>query len=100
MEESQPSLNSTSRRKLALVIGIDDYKYQKKLKNPVNDANDMASVLKVIGFTVTKKTNITHDEMEVTLLNFNQSILEDDIVLFYFSGHGVEWGVSSQSAFV
>ncbi|CAF1160928.1 unnamed protein product [Rotaria sordida] len=79
-----------SRRKLALVIGIGNYEYCKKLQNAENDANSMASALQSIGFIVTKKINLTHDEIETVLLNFKQSIRQGDMILFYFSGHGIQ----------
>ncbi|CAF4479941.1 unnamed protein product [Rotaria sp. Silwood2] len=91
MAEAKHQPETMSRRKIALVIGVGDYKYTKKLKNATNDANAMASVLQSIGFIVIKKINPTHDEMETVLFKFKQSIHEGDMILFYFSGHGVQW---------
>ena len=90
--KSQPK--SSSRRKIALVIGIGDYKYNAKLKNSVNDADAMESTLKYIGFIVTKKTNATHDEIEDAILSLKRSIQPGDMVLLYFAGHGIQWEVS------
>ncbi|CAF2770111.1 unnamed protein product [Rotaria sp. Silwood2] len=96
MAEAKHQPETMSRRKIALVIGVGDYKYTKKLKNATNDANAMASVLQSIGFIVIKKINPTHDEMETVLFKFKQSIHEGDMILFYFSGHGVQWEVSTK----
>ncbi|CAF4926200.1 unnamed protein product, partial [Rotaria sp. Silwood1] len=83
---------SQPRRKLALVIGIDDYKSGSKLKNTINDANDMSSELKRIGFTTGgPKLNLTCEQMKITIADFERSIEEGDMVLFYFAGHGVQW---------
>ncbi|CAF1253088.1 unnamed protein product [Rotaria sordida] len=79
-----------SRRKLALVIGVEDYKYCKKLQHAKNDANSMESTLQSIGFIVTKKINSTHDEIETVLLKFKQSVQKGDMILFYFAGHGIQ----------
>ncbi|MEE9398953.1 MAG: peptidoglycan-binding protein, partial [Dehalococcoidales bacterium] len=46
-------------KRFALVIGNGAYKNIISLKNPINDANDMARALKEIGFTVTKRINAT-----------------------------------------
>lgn len=40
--------------RLALVIGNSDYLHVQKLNNPKNDANDIESVLKNLGFDVIK----------------------------------------------
>ncbi|CAF1054340.1 unnamed protein product [Rotaria magnacalcarata] len=80
-----------AKRKLALVIGIGKYQHIGSLSNPENDADDMTSELKSIGFTVTKALHLTRDKMDSVLEEFKKSILQSDMVLFYFAGHGVQW---------
>ena len=75
--------------KHALIIGNSDYK-EAPLRNPVNDANDMTSILQRLGFSVITKTNIRYQEMENAIWQFGQQLKADDIALFYFSGHGVQ----------
>lgn len=96
MNQSRVKSAADKRRKLALVVGIDEYKYMTQLKNAVKDANKMASTLEKIGFTVTKLINATHEAFESLLMKFKRTIRKDDIVLFYFAGHGVQWGVSAR----
>ncbi|CAF1350646.1 unnamed protein product, partial [Rotaria sordida] len=79
------------RRKLALVIGIGKYDYCEELQNPENDANDMSSALESIDFNVTKKLHLRRAEMQHVLIDFEESIERDDMVLFYFAGHGIQW---------
>ncbi|CAF3719483.1 unnamed protein product [Rotaria sp. Silwood1] len=79
------------RRKLALVIGISKYDHCEELKNPENDANDMSSALESIGFIVTKKLALKRAEMKHVIIDFEESIQRDDMVLFYFAGHGIQW---------
>ena len=43
------------QKKLALVIGNADYQHSSILKNPVNDADLVATTLQELGFTVIKK---------------------------------------------
>ncbi|CAF4120233.1 unnamed protein product, partial [Rotaria sordida] len=80
-----------ARRKLALVIGIGKYDYCEELQNPENDANDMSKALESIGFAVTKKLDLKRAEMRHVVIDFEESIKRDDMVLFYFAGHGVQW---------
>ncbi|CAF4007752.1 unnamed protein product [Rotaria sordida] len=80
------------RRKLALVIGISDYDVEEQLENAENDAIDMSSVLKRIGFIIDKpKLNLKCKDMEVVLTKFKYSINSEDMVVFYFAGHGLQW---------
>jgi hypothetical protein len=59
-----PSLSSAATEQLiALVIGNSAYS-SGPLKNPVNDATDMAAMLKKLGFTVTLKRNARLQEMD------------------------------------
>ena len=48
--------------RLALVIGNGSYE-EAPLKNPINDAADMASVLKRVGFEVTHLNNLDGPSM-------------------------------------
>ncbi|CAF4092259.1 unnamed protein product, partial [Rotaria sordida] len=79
------------RRKLALVIGIGKYDHCEELQNPENDANDMSEALESIGFLVTKKLDLKRADMKHVVIDFEESIEPDDMVLFYFAGHGIQW---------
>lgn len=79
-----------AQRRLALVIGNDAYENITTLKKAANDARGISDTLTNLGFEVTTATNISRREMNQTLQTFNNSIRADDIVLFFFAGHGVE----------
>ncbi|MBL4891060.1 MAG: caspase family protein [Rhizobiaceae bacterium] len=79
-----------AQRRLALVVGNDAYENITTLKKAANDARGIGDTLTSLGFNVTTATNISRREMNQTLQNFNNSIRPDDIVLFFFAGHGVE----------
>ncbi|PCI03171.1 MAG: hypothetical protein COB78_11270 [Hyphomicrobiales bacterium] len=81
---------SQAQRRLALVVGNDAYENITALKKAANDARGIGETLTSLGFDVTTATNISRREMNQTLQNFNNSIRPDDIVLFFFAGHGVE----------
>lgn len=75
---------------LALVIGNSDYDYEP-LKNPANDAADMADKLRELGFKVVHKLNLNRQEMENAIRDFGKRLdytPGDDTAVFYYSGHG------------
>ncbi|MCK5717711.1 MAG: SUMF1/EgtB/PvdO family nonheme iron enzyme, partial [Thiomargarita sp.] len=75
----------------ALIIGNGNYQHVPNLDNPVNDAKDMAKILKGLGFEVIVKYNVTHLEMTESVQNFGEQLQkEEDVGLFYFSGYGVQ----------
>jgi len=53
------------------------------LSTPVNDADAMSSVLKSLGFSVEKKTDLNHSEMEDTIRAFGTRLSGGDTALFY-----------------
>ncbi len=75
--------------KIALVIGNSSYQ-ESPLRNPVNDATDIAGTLSQLGFQVTLKTNLNHQQMESVIRSFGTQINSGDVALFYFSGHGTQ----------
>jgi len=78
-----------AQSKIALVIGNSNYQ-QVPLKNPVNDAYDLSSALRSVGFEVIHKTNLNRRSMEDAIRDFKNSINPGDVALFYFSGHGTQ----------
>ena len=84
------SFAQTEQKKLALVIGNANYQYGGSLKNPVNDANLMATTLQELGFTVIKKTDANLKTMQQSAIDFTNKIKDYDVALFYYAGHGVQ----------
>lgn len=76
--------------RVALVIGNSDYK-KSPLKNPVNDAKDIASALQDLGFDVVLGTNLTRDEINQKVSEFSPMLAKADIGFFYFAGHGFQY---------
>lgn len=75
----------------ALVIGNAKYDSGGDLKNPTNDADDIARVLTDGGFSVAKLINATFKEMKKALKAFEKSSEDGGAVsVFFFAGHGVE----------
>jgi len=84
---SIPSLNYGNYH--ALVIGNDKYQHLSPLSNAVNDANDVASLLRSkYKFNVNLLTNATRDEIVSALSELRNSISSNDNLLVYYAGHG------------
>ena len=84
-------LYAATERRTALVIGNGAYT-SGPLKNPVNDAQDMAAALKKAGFAVTLKKNANHREMMESIEDFGNALKRGGVGLFYYAGHGVQLG--------
>ena len=83
------SLPAATEQRIALVIGNGAYS-SGPLKNPVNDATDMATALKRAGFTVTLKKNANLQEMVEAIEAFGNNLKRGGVGLFYYAGHGVQ----------
>jgi hypothetical protein len=75
--------------RLALVIGNSAYQ-TTPLKNPLNDAEDMAATLRNLGFEVILKKNADQRTMEDTIRYFGKQLRNGGVGLFYFAGHGMQ----------
>jgi uncharacterized caspase-like protein len=79
-------------KRLALVIGNDSYQNVQPLQNARSDAKAIAAELKAVGFDVTLKQDLTQKMMKSALRDFKAQVAGGDEVVFYFSGHGVQFG--------
>ncbi len=76
-------------RRVALVIGNSNYRV-RPLRNPTNDANDVSSALKSSGFQVIDLRDASLQQMRVAVRQFGDRLINNDVGLVYYSGHGVE----------
>jgi hypothetical protein len=87
MALSQPA---HAEKRVALVIGNNDYKNVPKLQKAVNDARTMGDTLKQLGFSVMVAENQTRQAFSQTLLAFDKAIEPGDTAFFFYAGHGFE----------
>jgi len=80
---------SVQERRIALVIGNGAYK-SSPLANPINDATDMATALKKLGFSVRLKINANQRSMENSIRAFGKELRSGGVGLFYYAGHGIQ----------
>jgi formylglycine-generating enzyme required for sulfatase activity len=83
------AMSAGAATRTALIIGNGAYK-SSPLKNPVNDARDIAGVLKQLGFEVILKTNSDKRSMLNAITQFGKRLLEAKVGLFFFAGHGMQ----------
>lgn len=77
---------------MALVIGNDRYDELESLSNAVNDAEDMAATLRILGFEVVKLVDSSREEMSSAIESFAAQSSGADVSLLFYAGHGVEIG--------
>jgi len=76
-------------RRVALVIGNSSYA-TAPLRNPVNDARDMARELSRLGFEVIHHEDLSNNAMKRAIRDFGQKIRGGGVGLFYYAGHAVQ----------
>ncbi len=82
----------TSGPRYALVIGNSRYQHVTQLRNPSNDATDMAATLKALGFSVDLIVNADLAGMVngVVRLGNQLATSRNAVGFFYYAGHGVQ----------
>jgi len=83
-------------KRYALVIGNSNYnKDIGILKNPVNDATDVATELRRSNFEVQLLTNATYVQLREAMRKFHEKLTngprDQTVGLFYYAGHGVQY---------
>lgn len=85
--------SAQAERRVALVIGNADYTQQKdRLRNPLNDAQDMYAKLQTIGFAkadIVYRENLTQRSIDQALVEFEKKLGGDTVALVYYAGHGM-----------
>ncbi|MCL2834986.1 MAG: caspase family protein, partial [Treponema sp.] len=88
-----PQQNVSVPQKFALVIGNGNYSTFGTLANTLNDANDMAVVLRELGFTVDKVLDGSRVQMieAITLFKNRLSVSKHSYGFFFYAGHGLQF---------
>ncbi len=76
--------------RLALVIGNSNYYHVKSLRNPQNDANDMAAILEKLKFKVIKYLDVTQNQLEAAINTYLYELNDYSTGLLYYAGHGMQ----------
>ncbi len=83
------NIADAAEKRVALVIGNGAYVHAGALRNPRNDASDVAAKLRALGFDVIEGLDLEKRAMEVHIRDFGNAIEDADVALFYYAGHGM-----------
>ncbi|MGT2503614.1 caspase family protein [Bradyrhizobium guangxiense] len=81
-------------QKLAFVLGNSLYADQGNIPSAETDARQVAASLRGLGFSVIEVHNVKRapDFWTVSFMPFVNRIKENDFVVFFYSGHGLNYG--------
>ena len=83
-------LFAATERRVALVIGNNDYQNVVKLEKAVNDANAVSAELRKVGFEVQLLNNAGQKKMNQAINEFVQKVSGGGVGVFFFAGHGLQ----------
>ncbi|MCP5198140.1 MAG: SUMF1/EgtB/PvdO family nonheme iron enzyme [Gammaproteobacteria bacterium] len=81
---------SDAAERVALVIGNGAYA-DRPLRNPVNDAADLAAALETLGFQVLRYSDLDRKGLHRALQAFREALRGQPLGLFYYAGHGAQY---------
>lgn len=85
------ALPASAAKRVALVVGNASYKHTTTLRNPANDARDMAAKLKRLGFDVTTGIDLTEDKFAETLNTYFDKLKGAEAAVLFYAGHGLQF---------
>jgi hypothetical protein len=88
-------LPAAQARRVALVIGNDNYQFVSRLQKAGNDATAMARELRAAGFEVLLHRDLNYRGMVKAVNTLTNALAGGDEVVLFFAGHGVQIGSGS-----
>ncbi len=76
----------------AFIVGNSSYASAPHLRNPANDARDLARRLEALGYRVTFGLDLDRNRFLESFQAFVRNLKLDDVALFYYAGHGLQIG--------
>ncbi|XEY16214.1 SUMF1/EgtB/PvdO family nonheme iron enzyme [Azospirillum sp. HJ39] len=83
---------STSESRIALVIGVSNYRNAPELVNPRNDARAIGEALRALNFTVDEQYDLDARGFATTLRQFGLKASQADVAVIFYAGHGIQVG--------
>jgi tetratricopeptide (TPR) repeat protein len=88
--QAQAPGTSQGGKRVALVIGNSNYQFSSKLSNPGNDAQDISTTLRQIGFEVVEGRDLDRRGMDDAIRQFSRKLDGAGLAILFYSGHGVQ----------
>ena len=79
-----------AEKRTALIIGNAHYTHAGPLANPANDANDIATALKELGFNVVLGLDLDKPAFDAKVREFSASLADADTAVLFYAGHGLQ----------
>ncbi len=84
--------SASADRRIALVVGNSNYNNPSlALSNPKNDAEDVATALRSLGFEVVQAIDANKRDMDLSMAKFARLATDSDAALFYYAGHALQY---------
>jgi uncharacterized caspase-like protein len=77
-------------RRVALVVGNSAYEQSPRLENPKNDATDIASSLRRLGFQVMEGLDLNKAAFDAKIREFTAALRGADVGVLFYAGHGLQ----------
>ena len=77
-------------KRVALVIGNAAYEHTTALRNPVNDATDMARALRALDFEVVEGLDLSEAGFDEKRREFAKKSRGAEVTLLFYAGHGLQ----------
>ncbi len=84
------STPATAEKRVALVIGNSGYQSASALVNPTNDATDVTTELKALGFDVILGIDLDKRGFDARIREFAKLLEGADTGLLFYAGHGLQ----------
>lgn len=86
----QPAAAAAAHKRVALVIGNSAYRQAPSLENPTNDAVDIGTVLRRLGFQVIDGFDLDKAAFDRKIRDFAAALHEAEVAVFFYAGHGLQ----------
>ena len=90
--QPSPAIEAMVGPRVALVIGNGRYQHSNVLANPANDAADISTSLRKLGFEVIEGRDLDKRGMEDRVRQFGRKLDGAKLALFFYAGHGLQVG--------
>ncbi len=81
---------ANASKRVALVIGNSAYENATPLRNPRNDAEDLAEKLNSLGFEVVSGFDLDSRGMRDKVREFAQQLRGAEVAMFFYAGHALQ----------